>query len=145
VTNGELVLVISTAVAGVNAAVWIPIVRRLRAMAARIARDLANERVARGPERANYSGASAEYSKVRGTGKLALTDRRLVFYKVFGAPIEIARADIASATTARSFKSERHVGRTHLVVKTTRGIELGFIVADPAAWIGALGLSNPAT
>lgn len=71
-------------------------------------------------------------------GQLALTERRLVFYRTVGGPLALTRAEIAGARPEKWFRHARAIGRPHLVVKTTAGDEYGFMVRDPAAWITAL-------
>lgn len=135
-----LVVGIVAAVAAIHAAVWIPIVRKLRRMPAQLRDELAlaGDAIVRGPERASYRGATATYSKVGGLGVVALTERRLIFRKAIGAPLEIPRAEIAGVREAKVFRRSVSGGRTHVVVQLAGGGEVGFYFADPAAWISAL-------
>src|SRR5262245_30845028 len=73
-----LVLAIVAAVALINIAIWLPIVRRLHRIADEITLELeaAGERIVRGPERASYRGATATYGRVKGVGVIALTETR---------------------------------------------------------------------
>ena len=139
-----LVLGILVAVGLVQAAVWIPVVRRGRrrtsAFLAQFDAEVAasGERVIVAPEQAVYRGCTAHYGQVRGNGTILLTDRRLVFRKLTGGPVEVPTAAILSTRQAASFLSSRVGGQTHLIVETSDPAELGFFVADLPRWEAAL-------
>ena len=133
-----MVVGIFALVVGINLAVWIPVIRRLRRMPDQLREELAGEAIVRGPERASYRGATGGYSKAGSIGVAVLTERRLIFRKPFGAPIEVPRGEIASVRDARVFRRSVAAGRTHTIVKLTSGAELGFYFADAAAWEAAL-------
>jgi hypothetical protein len=141
-----MVVGILVVVAGINLAVWLPIVRRLHRMPDELRRELeaAGEPIVRGPERASYRGATAMYGTVAGIGIVALTEKRLLMRKAIGKPVEIARGDIVGVRTDKWFRRSRVGGREHVIVKTASGAEVGFFFVDEAAWVAALSPSSSA-
>ena len=91
----------------------------------------------RGPERAYYQRLAGDYSMVSSNGKLALTMTHLIFTSFIGASVSVPLADVAEV---RDQKIRRfHVrGHDSQLVLATRSGEIGFLVADPAAWAGAI-------
>lgn len=145
-----LVLVILLAVALVQAAVWIQLLRRRRKRSAgfvdglRAQADASGERFTAGPEPAVYRGGSRPYSAVKGNGTLILTDRKLVFRKLTGGIIEVPTSNITGIRQEKWFRGSRTGGMTHLVVDTADPAEIGFFVTDLAAWQRALDPQNRA-
>lgn len=131
-----MVLAILGTVAAMLLAVFIPLARRLRRMLAELGQDVVarGEQAVRGPESASYRGATSQYGRVKGNGALVLTDRHLVFRKLFGAEIEIPRGDIVGARLETWFLRSS-VGRPVLVLTTRTDIEVGLLVRDPEAWL----------
>ena len=99
--------------------------------------ELANGQALRGPERAYYQRLAGDYSKVSSNGKLTLTVTHLIFTSFIGASVSVPLADVAEV---RDQKIRRfHVrGHDSQLVLATRSGEIGFLVADPAAWAGAI-------
>ena len=92
----------------------------------------------RGPERAYFQRLTGDYyTKVSSTGKLTLTATHVVFNSIIGASVSVPLADVAEV---RDQKIRRfHVrGHDSQLVLATRSGEIGFLVADPAAWAGAI-------
>ncbi len=141
----ELVAVILLAVAGLQAAIWIPLIlwfrSRSRRWEAALRLELATsgETLARGPERANYEGASFGYPQVKGSGVIVLTDRRLLFRKATGGMIEVPLEAIAGLREAKTFLSAWRGGRPFLILQLASRAEVGFMVNDHPAWMAALG------
>lgn len=135
-----MVLGILAVVALVFALVWIPISRRLRVIAGEMERELAasGERVVVAPEQANYRGATSGYGRVKGNGIAALTDRRLVFRKIVGDPVEIPVDQIAGVHIEKWFLRAYSSGRPVVVLSTRSGVEVGFIFDDAEAWAARL-------
>jgi hypothetical protein len=144
VATAIFVVLLVVAIAAANALVWIPIVlwfrRKRTASLGVLAADLADsgERTVRGPERALYRGGTGSYSAVGGNGFLQLTDRRLIFVKLTGGRVDVERSQVASVDEERVFLGKVRGGRTHVVITTISGWQIGFIVADPAAWVETL-------
>lgn len=113
---------------------------KIRSIAALHA-DLAasGEKVLVGPESAVYRGGSGSYSKVKGNGTIVLTDRRLLFHKLTGGVVEVARSAIVGVKRSKGFQGSRVGGQTHLVVATAEPAEVGFFVQNLDAWERALG------
>ena len=130
--------------------IWIPIVRwmRKRSAAARVALDAeiaaSGEHVVRGPEKGEYRGASGGYSQVKGNCQLVLTDRRLAFVKLTGGRVDVQADRIVGVREAKAFLGSVVGGRSHVIVQTSDGSEVGFFVQDPGAWVSALrGATSP--
>ena len=97
----------------------------------------------RGPERAYYQRLAGDYSQVSRNGKLTLTATHVLFTSVIGADAAVPLQDVHEV---RNQKIRRfHVGGhdSQLVIATRSG-EIGFLVADPAAWAGAIRDRLPA-
>jgi hypothetical protein len=75
---------------------------------------------------------------------IVLTDRRLILRMVVGTGVEVPlRGDHGARRETKRFRGAVMGGYTHLVVATKSG-ELGFFVADSAAWLAALERATPA-
>ncbi len=132
-----MVLAIVAAVALVQAAVWIPIRRKLARMPEILRAELAasGEHVLRGPEAVVYRGASAAgYSRLKGNGVIALTDRRLLIRTAIGKGAAVPLAAMAGVRGDKWFLSSYVGGRTHVIVRLRDGGEVGFFAADPDGW-----------
>jgi hypothetical protein len=95
---------------------------------------LTGERIIKEPESAIYCGGTKPHSSVKGNGRIALTDRRLVFRKLTGPIEEVLIASITGTRQAPWFRGERRGGRTHFVVELVDAGEIGFFVSDIEAW-----------
>lgn len=143
---GVVVLVLSIvgAVGVVQAAIWIPLVRRWRKRRASYMDELhaemlsAGERFVIEPQSAVYRGATGPYGAVKGNGSIMLTDRRLLFRKLTGGMVEVPVAAIIGTHEAKSFNGSRVGGSTHLVVDTNAPGAVAFFVNDRAQWAAAL-------
>ena len=99
--------------------------------------DSAAEQSLRGPERAYYQRLAGDYSKVSSNGKLTLTATHVVFNSIIGASVSVPLADVAEVRDQQIRRF--HVrGHDSQLVLATRSGEIGFLVADPAAWAGAI-------
>lgn len=127
-----------------QAAVWIPLFGSWRRKSDAFLSDLRAEMTAAGerfviePERAVYRGCTGPYGKVRGNGTMLLTDRRVIFRKLTGGPVEVPVVRITEVGEAASFLASRVAGQTHLVISTSDPAQLGFFVTDLDAWRRAL-------
>lgn len=141
---GQAVLLVVGILAGIGllqAAIWIPLIRRLRRLPGRLRAELASsgETLLRAPERGTYRGSTATgYPRAAGTGVVALTDRRLVFRPMVGRAIDVPISQIEGIREEKWFLGSMRAGRTHLVLRLRDGGEVGFLVRDPRAWIAAL-------
>ena len=128
----------------VNAIVWLPILvwlkRKRTATHAALDAELAasGETIARGPETGLYRGGTGGYSGVSGNATLLLTDRRLIVVKVTGGRVDVPRDRMTGVRLAKVFRGSVKAGRVHVVVSTSDGAEVGFLVGDPDAWVAAL-------
>ncbi len=142
------VVLLLLAIAAANALLWIPIVlwfrKKRTASLGLLAADLteSGEQIVRGPERALYRGGTGDYSAVGGNCFLRLTDRRVIFLKLTGGRVDVDLAQIVSVSEERVFLGKVRAGRNHVVITTIPGWQVGFIVADPAAWVDALRPKN---
>jgi hypothetical protein len=138
------IVALVVALVAAQAFALVAIVRWLRRRSAERTADLvreleaSGERTLRGPEPAVYRGGSGGFSRVKGNGVLALTDRRLLFAKLVGARIELPTHDIVEVREEKWFLRSAVGGQVHVVVKTRSGDEVGFFVLDRDAWIAEL-------
>jgi hypothetical protein len=141
------ILLLVAAIAGLLAAILVPLIvllrRRARRAREQLAVDLAAEPPLRGPEKAVYRGGTGDYPKVNGNGMIALTQRRLLFRIMVGTSLDIALGAITGIREATSFRRSVVGGQVHLIVETATG-EVGFFVGDNAAWVAAITSAVPA-
>jgi hypothetical protein len=105
---------------------------------------LASEGAVRGPEPAIYRSGSGPYPKVKGNGRLVLTAERLKFAILVGKDVDIPVSEITGVREDVWFQRSMSGGKSHLIVQTAAG-EVGFFVADNAAWKAAIeGVSGRA-
>ncbi len=141
-----MVVGILAAVAGVNAAIWLPLMGKMKRLPEEVRREVAaaGETIDRGPERGTYRGATAQYGKVRGLGMLTLTNKRLMFRKVLGQPVDVPTSEIVGVREDRWFLGGATV-QMHLVVKLKSGIEVAYYVNDHQGWMARLGALGAAS
>lgn len=132
-----LVVFILAALGLMLGAVIVFVGRRSRRAAAELAAELADEAPVIGPEKAVYRGGSGPYPKIKGNGLIVLTPRRLIFRILIGTSLEIPCAQITGVREGKRFGRAVVGGHMHLIVATPSG-EVGFFVADRAAWLAAL-------
>lgn len=98
------------------------------------------EKVIIDPQSCVYRGADSEYGNVKGNGVIALTNKRIMFKKLTGQQIEIQRSHISSASIENNYKGETAfaTGARHLVVETSNGNRIGFLVKNAERWIEKL-------
>ena len=120
---------------------WLPWHRRHQNQRTR--QDFAGAQSLRGPERAYYQRLAGAYSMVSSNGKLTLTVTHVVFDSIIGVDVSVPLADVAEV---RDQKIRRFhlMGHDSQLVIATRAGEIGFLLADPAAWAGAIRGQLPA-
>ena len=97
----------------------------------------AHERFLVSPQNAGYSGGPRRFGWVKGSGVLALTDRRVIFRRVFGGLLEIELADIASVSEAAWYRGMYKAGRRHVILHLKEGAKVAFMVRDASPWLEA--------
>jgi hypothetical protein len=123
--------------------IWIPVLyflkRKAERMAAELKRDLetSGDKILRGPEPGLYRGGSGDFSIVKGNGVAVLTERRLIFRKIMGAPIEIPVSDLVGVREDKWFLRATN-GHAHVIVKLKSGAEVGFIFRQHAEWMAVV-------
>jgi hypothetical protein len=119
------------------AVIWALVEARVQRVGRNMRRELAaaGDRIELGPVRCSLRG---DLPKQFDMGMLALTDRRLVFYRTVGTPISIPREDLAGARPEKWYRHARRFGEPHLVVTTHSGMEYGFMVKRTTRWLTAL-------
>lgn len=85
-------------------------------------------------ERGSYRGARERYGRVKCNGHIALTDRRIVFLKLAGKPVEVPLEAVTDATLEDWFLGCRNYLAVHLVVRLRDGNQVGYYVPDPERW-----------
>jgi len=139
-----LVLGILLVVGLVQAAIWIPLVRRWkkgeRAYWAALDESITagDETVVIPRESGIYRGGTGAFPTVKGNGSIMLTTHRLIFRKLTGGPFEVPRGEIVGAHEAKTFLGAVVGNKVHLVVETASGAQVGFFVNDLARWLSAL-------
>ncbi len=149
-------LVLLVVFAATQALIWIPLIIWLRlgyrAARNRLSSQIAAETVLRPPEKARYEGATApNYPRLRtdrrtgvadarNNGMIALSRRRLVFFTVTRKSIEIPVSEIGGVHEGTVLLRTPARGGTthHLVIELRSGGQVGFYVADNAAWCHAI-------
>ncbi len=103
-----------------------------------------NERVVIGPTSALFRGSDAKFGNVKGNGVICLTDHSVFFEKLTGQEIKVSRAEITDATVEQWFKGKPSfaTGGKHLVIKTTDGNRIGFLLRDAELWADKLRLGH---
>jgi hypothetical protein len=88
------------------------------------------------PQSALYRGADATFGNVKGNGVICLTGKGLVFEKITGQRIELARGDMAEARVEKSFKGKTSTGTggRHLVINAKDGNRIGFLIKNAEDW-----------
>ncbi len=118
---------------------WIPFILWMRGKSARLVESLrdevaaAGEAMVEGPSPGIYRGGSGRFSRVRGNGIVALTDRRLIFAKLIGQRVEVPLNEISEIREDRWFLGSARGGSLHLILKTSEG-EVGFMMRDQSAY-----------
>lgn len=97
----------------------------------------ARERFLVYPENSEYAGGPRRFGWARGSGVLALTDRRVIFRRVFGGPVEIELGDIASVSEAAWYRGVYKAGRRHVILHLKEGAKVAFMVRDASPWLEA--------
>jgi hypothetical protein len=140
-----LVVGIVAAVGAIQAAIWIPLLARLRRIPGELSAELqaAGEPPVHGPRRANFEGSTASIGGLAGgSGALALTRKRFVFRRVFGAPVEVPLDQVSGihADKVRRVRGyRRSAGWRYLTLDIQSGGQVAFSVpaGDESAWIAA--------
>jgi len=101
------------------------------------------EKLVLGPEGAMYRGGTGSYSRVKGSGVIALTSKRLVFRKLVGGEVEVRLNEVASVSENRWFLAAYHNGRQHLILELTDGTKVGFMVKDHQRWMEGVRETRP--
>jgi len=138
-----MILVVAL-IATIQAAVWIPLVASWNEKSEAFFSALETEMAASGEtsvlplQKAKYQGASKVYGPVAGTGRVMLTDRRLVFRKLTGGVIEIPTSKIKAMRESGSFRNVGRIGVPMSIIETTDPAEVGFNFVDATVWKNAL-------
>ena len=128
----------------VTGAAFVWALRRSAALKQELERSTsAHERFLVSPQNAGYSGGPRRFGWVKGSGVLALTDRRVIFRRVFGGPLEIELADIASVSEAAWYRGMYKAGRRHVILHLKEGAKVAFMVRDASPWLEAFDKALP--
>ncbi|OGW35711.1 MAG: hypothetical protein A2010_18685 [Nitrospirae bacterium GWD2_57_9] len=100
----------------------------------------ANHRVVIEPTSALFRGSDAKFGNIKGNGIICLTEDSLFFEKLTGQKIKLKRAEITNAAVEEWFKGKPSfaTGGKHLVIKTTDGNRIGFLVRDTDMWVNKI-------
>ncbi|HUJ58599.1 MAG TPA: hypothetical protein VLX92_08905 [Kofleriaceae bacterium] len=136
-----LVVGILVSVGAVQAAIWIPITRRLRRLPGKLRDDFAaaGEAIVREPERVRFVRAHAGGGTLEIMGAAGLGERRLLV-RSLRTTVEVPRSEIERVRIEKWFRSRRIAGRGFVVMSVASGDELALAVpyAVQDAWAAAL-------
>ncbi len=138
--TGVVILVLS--ILALNAVIWLALLSWLRGRLRRSDAELralvqGDERFVVEPTVGNYRGATDRFGKVKGTGMVALTDRRVLCAKAVGSLVDVPLADVVGVREDKWFL--RSYNRLpHVILKLRDGVEVGFQVRDHARWMELL-------
>lgn len=132
------VVVILVLFAAVQAALWISIVLWLRRRTSALKRALWDECIRAGeivtlrPRSAVFQGAVTGEGIVRGNGVLIVTEKRLIFRRILGRGIEIARSEIAGVSDRLKRRSRAAKGASGeiVVIHTNDKNQYSFLLPD---------------
>ncbi len=120
---------------------WIALLLWLRHRLERTAAEMRHacvrqgETIMLGPASTNFRGSDFTYGRAKGNGVICVTDRRIMFQKIFSERTDIPLANVASLDVTRSFRGfSTSTGASHLVIHTRDGNRIGFLVKDAAEW-----------
>lgn len=132
-TQIVLLLVILVAL---QAAIWVAVFLRLKRQRVVLEEELSRtgETVLIAPQRGFYAGGTPPYSMVKSLGTIALTQRRVIFQKLLGPPIEIPVARIAEVSEGTWFRGHYRGGRAFLILRLDDGSQVGFQVRQHHRW-----------
>ena len=139
-----LIVGIVTALAGVQAAIWIPLGVRAKRRSDAFWVDFdaqvaaSGEAVILAREPCVCRGGTGAFSVLKGNGSVALTSTRLVVRKGTGGVIEVPTSRVTGAHKAKIFLGSVVATKEHVVVEVTGPAEVGFFVNDPDRWVAAL-------
>jgi hypothetical protein len=140
---GVVLLVVG--IVALNAACWAVIIVWMRKRMT-LRRAQLREKLGPNPvidaETATYRGATARFGKVKGLGVIGLTERRLVFARAVGQPLEIDRSEIVGVREDKWFLRSYTSGIRHLILQLRDGTEVGFFVRELGRWTEALGFGS---
>lgn len=132
------VVVVLVLFAAVQAALWVTLLLWLRSRTASLKRALWDECIRAGeivtlrPRTAVFRGSAAGGSMVRGNGVLIVTEKRLIFRKLFGRGVEIARSEIAGVSDRlkRLPRSAKKASGEVVVIHTNDRNQFSFLLPD---------------
>lgn len=140
--NTSQIILLIVGILVINALIWFAIIywmkRRIEAIKSRMREEYSSEngKLIIEPKSAIYRGAEMWFGNIKGNGVVCLTEKGLIFNKITGQKIEIKRAEIKEAIVEESFKGKPSfaTGGKHLIIKTTDGNRVGFLLQDAEAW-----------
>lgn len=127
----------------VLALVWLPLSMGAERCSRAVSQQLeaickaGGETMLMGPVHCQYRGAAFKYDKVKGSGMICVTEKRVLFERLSGSRVDIPRSEIAQVTEDRLFRGRRAFAmgdKRHLVIHTKDGNEIGFLMKDVGLW-----------
>ncbi|MGE5237458.1 MAG: hypothetical protein ACM3ON_01510 [Chloroflexota bacterium] len=120
---------------------WIVLLLWLRHRLERTAAEMRHacvrqgETIMLGPASTNFRGSDFTYGRAKGNGVICVTDRRILFQKIFGEGTEIPLTNVTRLDVTNSFRGfSTGTGASHLVIHTRDGNRIGFLVKGAAQW-----------
>ncbi len=148
-SSGLIITILAIgAVMAITVVIGVIAMRRFGTQAERRADDLRRDVERRGEawviplESATYRGATHTYGRVKGSGVVGLTDRRIVFEPLIGKGFSIPLARVTGVKITRWFLGAARAPGRHLVLTLDDGNEVGFYVSDQDRWLAALGAAG---
>ncbi len=137
----EHFLIIFGLVIGINAIIWLFIFKRFGTLKDKLREEAANrgEVVVYGPERVRYMGWNVHYGQAKNLGMMVVTDRRIVFMRLYGKEVDISHDEIESILTESEMMKRYYPKHNKFSVVTRDHGELLFSAGDRDRWVREIG------
>lgn len=128
-------------IAAAQLALWSFIFMRLRRQAEQIVEQArqSGEDLIIPPVKASYQGWTKRFGTAKSMGRIALTDRRIIFKRPFGRDIIILLDEIADVSDTVRLGWTGHSFGNNLSLRLRSGEEVVFMVDDQSRWVRESG------
>lgn len=99
---------------------------------------VSGEAVIMSPQGASFNGADKTHGRVKCNGVIAATDKRILFRRLIGKPIDINRDEIIRVSKEKWFHKSSKMKLLHLVIHLKDENKVAFYVRDCDLWIAQI-------